>query len=291
MSKIAQYHLHKLHPEKLQFEVYDLRSYREKSGNHAAVPHSHSYYQIIWFFSEGGTHTVDFKTYSVNTNTILFISKDQIHAFDENLDIAGWLIHFNESFFMHTDVDVFLKYNIFKTQENPCYAMELEAISTAKTYMSLILDELKQRYRFGFEENIRFLLKSLLITLERAHQEDSTKALEFNSQHELVFFKFKELIEQYYKENITVEEYAAKLHISSKTLTTISKKIIGKSPLQLIQERIILEAKRLLKFTSLQVGEIAFKIGFEDASYFIKFFKRHESQSPRSYRKNAQDEN
>ena len=116
MSKIAQYHLHKLNPGKLQFEVYDLREYRIKSGDKAAVPHSHSYYQIIWFFTKGGTHSVDFRTYDVNKDTILFITKDQIHCFDENLDIEGWLIHFNESFFMHTDVDIFLKYNIFKNQ-------------------------------------------------------------------------------------------------------------------------------------------------------------------------------
>ncbi|MEO0903056.1 MAG: AraC family transcriptional regulator [Bacteroidota bacterium] len=284
MSKIPQYHLHKFYPKKLQFEVYDLRSYRKKSGTHAAIPHSHSYYQIIWFFNKGGTHIVDFKTYPVNTNTILFISKGQIHAFDDDLDIDGWLIHFNESFFMHTDVDIFLKYNIFKTQTNPCYAMEVDAISTAKTYMSLILDELKQRNRFGFEENIRFLLKSLLITLERAHQEDDTKPLEFSSQHELQFLKFQELIEQHYKEGLSVKDYAEKLHLSSKTLTTISKEMMGKPPSQLIQERILLEAKRLLKFSSLQVRQIAFATGFEDPSYFIKFFKRYESKSPKTFR-------
>ncbi len=289
MSKIAQYHLHKLNPEKLQFEVYDLRSYRKKSGVHAAVPHSHSYYQIIWFFNKGGTHTVDFKTYPVNTNTILFISKGQIHAFDDDLDIDGWLIHFNESFFMHTDVDIFLKYNIFKTQSNPCYAMEVDAIVTAKTYMSLILSELNHRNRFGFEENIRFLLKSLLITLERAHQEDTTKALEFNSQYELQFFKFKELIEQHYKESLSVQGYAQKLHISSKTLTTITKSVANKSPSQLISERIVLQAKRMLRYTTLQVGEIAFSVGFDDPSYFIKFFKRHESLSPKSFRESTQD--
>lgn len=291
MSEITQYHLHKQNPEKLQFEVYDLRSYLKKYGSQTTHPHSHSYYQIIWFFNGGATHIVDFRTYEVNVNTILFISKDQIHAFDENHDMDGWLLHFNESFFMHSDVDMFLKYNIFKSQESPCYAMQKAAIATAKTYMKLVLEELSHRDRFGFEENIRFLLKSLLITLERAHQNDTTAKLEINNHHELQYLKFKELIEQHYKDEHSVKEYAEKLFISSKTLTTITKEITGKLPSQLIHDRLLLEAKRLLRYTSMQICEIAFKIGFEDPSYFIKFFKRHENISPKSYRNQVNGNN
>lgn len=283
-TKIAQYHLHKASPKKLQFEVYDLKDYRVKNVEKAANPHSHSYYQIIWFFNKGGTHTVDFKTYDINENTILFISKDQIHYFDDNLDVPGWLIHFNESFFMHTDVDIFLKYNIFKAQQSPCYAMDFEAIETAKNHMALILNELDKRSRFGFEDIVRFLLKCLLINLERAHLKDLNEKLEFTSPYELQFFKFKELIEENYKNGFSVSDYANLLHISSKTLTTITKNIANKPPSQIISERIILEAKRLLKFTSLQIGEVAYRVGFDDPSYFIKYFKRHVLESPSRYR-------
>ncbi|MEM9077532.1 MAG: AraC family transcriptional regulator [Bacteroidota bacterium] len=284
MPKFPQYHLHKQKPEQLQFEVYDLRSYLKTNGCKTSTPHSHSYNQIIWFFNGRAKHIVDFKVYDVNENTILFISKDQIHAFDENQDLDGWLLHFNESFFLHSDVDMFLKHNIFKNQENPCYAMQKAAIDTAKTYMQLILEELKHRNRFGFEENVRFLLKSLLITLERAHQNDETAKLEINNNHELQYLKFKELIEQHYKQGISVKDYSEKLFISSKTLTTITKEITGKLPTQIIHERVLLEAKRLLRYTSMQISEIAFKVGFEDPSYFIKFFKRYENVSPKSFR-------
>ena len=112
---IAQYHLHKAHPEKLQFEMYDLNAYRKRSVEKAAIPHSHSYYQVIWFFEDGGSHVVDFESYEIRKNMIFFIAKDRVHAFDDNLDIQGLLIHFNESFFMHNDVDVFLKYHIFRS--------------------------------------------------------------------------------------------------------------------------------------------------------------------------------
>ncbi len=283
-ENIAQYHLHKLHPQKLQFEVYDLNEYRNRSIDKPAQPHSHSYYQIIWFFCKEGTHTVDFKTYDIKENTILFISKDQIHAFDNNLDVTGWLIHFNESFFMHNDVDIFLKYNVFKSQKNPCYIIPEDTLETASTYLKLMKRELSHRNQFGYKDIIRFTLKSFLITLERIHRTNHSETLELNSAYELQFFKFKELIEAHYKEGLSVKDYASLLHISSKTLTTISKKVVNKSPSIIIAERIILQAKRLLKFTSLQISEIAFKIGFDDASYFVKFFKRHVGMSPSSYR-------
>lgn len=284
-TKIAQYHLHQAHPEKLQFEMYCLNKYRNRSVTEAASPHSHSYYQVIWFFEDGGTHTVDFTTYSIEKNTVLFISKDQVHHFDDNLAVKGKLIHFNESFFMHTDVDVFLKYNIFKSTENPCYPIDLETAAVGRSYLELIEKELDKRHEFGFEEVIRFLLKSFLINLERVHQKDSIKKLELYSPYELQFFKFKELVEAHYADGCSVSNYAESLNISSKTLTTITKSITGKTPAEVIAERITLEAKRLLKFSTLQVAEVAFKLGFEDASYFIKYFKRQVAMSPMEYRK------
>ncbi len=283
-NNIEKYHLHKAHPEKLQFAVYDLNEYRKRSGNMAAVAHSHSYYQIIWFFNEGGNHIVDFKSYPIKKNMILFISKDHIHAFDENLNVQGYLIHFNESFFMHNDVDIFLKYNIFNAIENPCYIIDNETTKIANSYMDLIKKELSSKGAFGYEDIIRFSLKSLLINLERIHRKGNNTHLKFNSHYELQFAKYKELIEENYQKSLSVSDYARLLSISSKTLTTITKSVIGKSASELISERIILEAKRLLRFTSLQIGEIAFKIGFDDASYFVKYFKRFEGVSPKIYR-------
>ena len=74
---IAQYHLHKAHPEMLQFEMYDLNAYRKRSVEKAAIPHSHSYYQVIWFFEDGGSHVVDFESYEIRKNMIFFIAKDR----------------------------------------------------------------------------------------------------------------------------------------------------------------------------------------------------------------------
>jgi len=287
MSRIEQYHLHKRYPEKLQFEIYDLKSYRKKGGKKATLPHSHSYYQLIWFFDSKGSHLVDFNTYDVTANTIIFISKNQVHAFDEHDETAGLLIHFNDSFFMHTEVDILLKYSIFKTHENPCYTLDKNATETGKTYIELIKKELLNRNEFGFEDTVRFLLKCFLIRLERVHQKRQSEKINTNNTHQLRFYQFKELVEVNYKKGLSVNDYASLLAISSKTLNTVTKAVAGKSPSELITERIVLESKRLVKFTTLQINEIAFKLGFEDPSYFIKYFKRHLNIAPLEFRNSS----
>ena len=151
----------------------------------------------------------------------------------------------------------------------------------------MIEKELTQRNSFGFEEIIRFLLKAFLINLERIHKNNPDDKFEINNLYELQFLKFKELVEENYKNGLSVKQYAEALNISTKTLGTITKSAVNKSPLKLISERMVLEAKRLLKFTTYQIGEVAYKIGFDDASYFVKFFKRNVGNSPKDYRKNS----
>ncbi|QWX83529.1 helix-turn-helix domain-containing protein [Cellulophaga sp. HaHaR_3_176] len=283
-QKIEQYHLHKSHPDKLQFQVYDLKAYRIKNPNKAAIAHSHSYYQIIWFFNKGGNHTVDFNSYTIEKNLILFINKDQVHSFDENLEVEGYLIHFNESFFMHYDVDIFLKYSIFNIEDNPCYVIDATTVKTVEDHIKLIKNELPNRFSFGHEDMIRFLLKSLLINIERTHYSDTSRKLEINNDYTRQLFSFKDLIEVNFTNGLSVNDYAKLLNTSSKTLTAITKQLVSKVPSELIKERVMLEAKRLLKFTSLHINEVAFRLGFEDDSYFVKYFKRNMGMSPRKYR-------
>jgi len=283
-EQIETYHLHKAHPEKLQFELYDLGAYRKKSGEKAAIAHAHSYYQIIWFFEEGGYHTIDFKTYDIKKNTVLFIPKGQIHAFDKQLNLKGWLIHFNESFFMQHDADIFLKYHLFSLQHQPCYGINQDTEVAATSYIQLMQKELTHKHLLGHEDVLRYLLKSILILFERVHRKENQSQLALKNHHELLYAKFRALLDENFHKSLSVTSYASLLHISSKTLTHITKTYSGQTASQLIGQRVILEAQRLLKFTSLQVSEIAFRVGVEDPSNFVKYFKRHIGKSPSEFR-------
>lgn len=282
---IEHYHLHKAYPEKLQFQMYDLEAYLTSSGEHAQLPHSHTFYQIIWIYNEGGQHFVDFDACDIFSNTVFFISKNQIHYFDKTAQHKGLIIHFNEQFLMQSDIDIFLKYNVFNNQRKSFYSISKDTQNVANAYIKLIRDEIKEDSTFGHKQVIRYLLKSLLIVFEREHRKDVSKAMKFSNTYELQYLQFRELLEDNFKMNISVCKYADLLNISSKTLTNITNRLTAKPPSKLISERVILEAERLLAFTPLKVNEIGYKLGFEDPSYFVKYFKRNVKLSPSAYRK------
>ena len=100
--------------------------------------------------------------------------------------------------------------------------------------------------------------------------------------------EFNFLVETHFKSIHSVTQYAELLHKSPKTISNLFRKFNSKSPLQFIQERKMLEAKRLLTYTTKQIKEIAYDLGFEDIQTFSRFFKRNEGISPSKYKETSQ---
>lgn len=287
-QKIDEYHLHKGQPEKRQFEIFSLKKYIADNFQKSSKPHIHSFYQIIWFVKGKGNHFVDLNKYEVNPNTIFFINKNQVHYFDKSKDYEGVLLHFNESFLVQheNDIDIFLNYNIFNNQHHQPFCIISKPTSDLlNTLISQISNELNKGNTFGHKELLRHFLKSFLIQIERQKRENEDTSLVITNEKHILFLRFSELIELNYKKGFSVSEYAALLNISSKTLVELTNKIVFKTPSILIHERVILEAQRLLTHSSLNVNQIGFQLGFDDPSYFVKYFKKYSKKTPSDFRK------
>ena len=105
--------------------------------------------------------------------------------------------------------------------------------------------------------------------------------------HEYVislFLFFKYLLETHYRKQKQVSAYAAQLHVTEKRLNQASSKILGKSPKEMIDERVMLEARRLLAHTNESVKEIGFGLGFDEPTNFIKYFRKHSRITPIEFR-------
>lgn len=290
-SNLDRYHLYKDQPEKLQFSLYTLREYLRENVTLSTQPHIHSFYQIIWFYEGTGQHQVDFQSYAVHPHTLFFIAKDQVHAFDHET-YEGVLLHFNESFLVHyaPDIDIVLKYNIFNNyQLDPCVQLPPELIPTLSTLMSQMEQELTYQNQFGTKDLLTYLTKAFLILIERLHrQTDPLHAIyRVSDEKHVQFLRFRELLENHFKKGTTVSAYADLLNLSPKSLTDLTNKLAHKTPSQLIQERVILEAKRLLVHSSLSIKEIGYSLSFEDPSYFVKYFKKYTQMTPRAFREST----
>jgi len=288
---INEYHLNRHKPDKPQFAIHDLNDYVTKHQGNTTKPHIHSFYQIIWFKQGKGKHFVDFKEYNVADNTVFFIAKNQVHYFDNNTDYKGILLHFNEAFLVQkeSETDFFLKCNLFNNPyQQPLCSVGKETETILNEYILQIEREFENANEFGKEELLRAYLKSFLIQIQRIKQtyektQNNTPSVFDEKRIQLI--KFINLIDENYTKGLSIVEYACLLLVSARTLSDLTNQLLNKTPSQMIQERIILEAQRLLLHSDLNVNQIGYRLGFDDPSYFVKYFKKHTEFSPSEFRK------
>ena len=271
----------------IQFEITELSRLFAESGSHPYEAHIHSFYQIIWFRKGTGRHYVDFKEYPVTDNTMFFISPGQIHYFEDNRQVEGIVIQFNEGFLSDegSSENVFLKYNVFNAVDaSPYYHIHQQDVDKLAFLVQEMEEETCNDRLFAHKDLLKYLIRMMLIYVQRTGERGHGLPLCINNAANRTFVRFRQMLEHHYHSMHTVKEYANHLNVSTKTLTNCVYESSHSTPLALINERIVLEAKRQLLHSSLKVKEIAFLLGFEDPSYFVKFFKRHTGCLPADFR-------
>lgn len=258
-----------------------------KNGDAPKQAHIHTFYQIIWFQQGAGVHYVDFKEYPITDNTLFFISPGQIHYFDDNNSSKGIIIHFNESFLSDegSSENVFLKYNVFNAFDAVPYYKIMPKDSQRLEYIAEEMKLEKENIKaFAHKDYLKYLVKMFLIYVQRTGERGTGIPLCINNSSNRTFVRFRQILEHHYRQMHTVKEYANHLNVSTKTLTNCVYESSHSTPLKIINERIILEAKRQLLHSDLKIKEIGFYLGFEDPSYFVKFFKRQTGYLPAEFR-------
>lgn len=245
--------------------------FKIQQGIETETMHMHGFYEIIWFQEGEGIHYVDFSQYPITPGSIFFISPGQLHSFDSKHNQKGVVLKICPELF-----DDFIGKPKVNIQESDSGDLML--------LIKAIGNELQKGDCPGHKEAIRALVKLFIIKIRRSCTGTDTEVLNPLKASHKAFVKFRQLIEENYCRLHTVKDYASLLNVTTKTLTLYVKECSRYSPLELINNRIILEAKRLLRYSHLSVKEIAFRLGFEDPSYFVKYFKRIVKQSPADYR-------
>lgn len=275
------------------FEIISLNNYL--NIRNLTAPHTHDFFQIIWFKSGKGTHLVDFQSYTIGEHTIFLIGPNQVHSFDKTQGYDGYVINFSEDFIVQrdSDVDFFLKCSMFNNpfQQPTCY-IGTGNQKRLSEYIEQIKSELAHDDPFGHEELLRFYLKAILIQIQRQKIQLERTTSDITpfviDEKKNMMIRFVNLIEENYHNNLTVSEYADRLHISMRTLSDLTHNLVKKTPSHIIQDRIILEAKRLILYSSLHINQISARLGFKDNSYFVKYFKKHTKDTPSDFRNKHQ---
>ncbi len=282
MDELKKYHLHKDDHSKLHFDINDAEKYVHKYIDHATKPHRHSYFQIIWF-RKAGSHYIDYEVVNHQENTVLFIAKNQVHHFCKNSPNEGVLFHFNEHFINTHELSMMERFSatIFNEIGLNHYNLSEKNSQKFNVISSYIFDEIalnKKNYR----DLVYHYFITLLLDIESIKLNDIQLAKPIGSSLTLAI-EFKKILHKKNEEFLSIQEYAELLSTNTSTLNIACKTHLFNTPANLIKAHKILEAKRMLSNQQTTVKEIAYALGFEEAGYFTKYFKKETGMKPKEF--------
>lgn len=279
-EKIQKYDFKEGLPQ--EFEIIDFNLLFNEFYEEIKKPHRAEFYQILWFQNGSPTHIVDFNPIQINPNSLLFINKNSVQLFDTETKFKGKAILFTDNFFCKTKIDTqFLKSTILFND-----LLSVAQINISGSIIETIFNQFETETENAKDEYqadiIRNDLRNLLLHSERERKQQGFVELEKDTNLESALI-FKELLENNFIQHKNVSFYANKINISTKRLNQSTSKIFGKSPKNIIDNRVLLECKRLLAHTNESVKEISYSLGFEEPTNFIKYFKKHTGETPNSF--------
>ncbi|ALI99632.1 AraC family transcriptional regulator [Rufibacter tibetensis] len=263
--------------------VADLQAHRQK---HAFVqaPHKHDFYLLLVVRNGQGTHTIDFTLYDVKPGSVFFLTPGQVHAWDLSPETEGTLLFFTPEFYRgNREADALRQFPFFQTwQHPPVFNVQPNSLSPVEQLLHQMQQEYSRAAPFQIDA-LRAYLELLLIQLARLYPKTTVASEENIWPFQL--YQLETLVENHYLEHLPTSFYAHALHLSPKYLNELCKQNLGKTTTDLLQERLILEAKRLLTHSPhLNIAQVAQALGFEDNSYFGRFFKKQAEITPEQFR-------
>ncbi len=238
---------------------------------------------FLWFDKENNFISVDGVEYTFHKNQIVCLT--ELHKIDITKVNNAKMIRFNRSFYciIDHDKDVGCKGILFfGASQLPIIEISEDELEKFQIIWRMLEIELKSNDHLQLEM-LQSMIKRFVILCTRIYKNQENYS---NIEHHRVDIirEFNFLVESHFKTKHTVAEYAYLLNKSPKTLSNLFSKLSSKTPLQYIQDRKMLEAKRLLKYTDKSIKEIAFEIGFEDIQTFSRFFKNYQGISPTDFK-------
>jgi AraC family transcriptional activator of pobA len=274
-------------PEDLSsLEVLQLRdaSFGAATARGAREPHRHDYHEFIWTRDGEGHHLIDGVVSLVRPRTVTLIGRGQIHVFERARGLRGAVVRFGEEL-LHGDP---------AARANPGWLLgglgsrSVEVPESDAARLESAIEALAAEARRPSDacsnDLQRHLLSTILLWVERWYDAARTQQRDADDADIQLYRRFVDVLERDFARRHEVGHYAEQLRIPSSALSRALSRVTGRATKELVTERVMLEAARLLRFTDLSVGEIAFRVGMDDQLYFSRAFKRHYGEAPMAYR-------
>lgn len=245
-------------------------------------------YIKVLYLPEDYLITIDFKQYQTTSPSLFFINSNQYLQITKEGKKQGYFMYYNRDFYcvqIH-DAEVACDGLLF----NNIFEMPMTVLPEKEVvFIEGIYHQIQEEFvspDSSQEEMIRTYLKQLIIKATRIWKVQQLGVLNEEPSKEMDFFRdFSRLVEIHFRSKHTVADYAEILGVAPKTLSNKFNRLELSQPNDIIKDRIILEAKRLLGYSSLSVKEIAYQLGYEDPAYFNRLFTNKVGDTPSNFKK------
>jgi AraC family transcriptional activator of pobA len=247
-------------------------------------PHRHDYHELIWTREGSGRHLIDGEVSLVEPNTLTVIGRGQVHVFERAVGVNGAVIRFGGE----------LLYGDATASVNPSWlagirvahevSVPAEDVALLESLIGTLAEEMGRPPDSCSVDVQRHLLAVLLLWVERWFEATQTERRDADDPELHLYRSFVEVLERDYARHHDAGYYAEALRVPREVLSRALANVTGRTTKQLITDRRMLEAARLLRFANMTVGEIAFRAGFSDQLYFSRAFKRATGEAPSAYR-------
>ena len=245
-------------------------------------PHAHDFYLLLYVTQGQGTHTIDLITYDLRPGSLFFLMPGQVHCWSLSADTRGLILFFIADFYLqHYPASRLSEYPFFNPGNQPVVHLPPDEQGILPLLQRIHQEEMDPS---PVSNRDAVVGAYVFLMLELAARYYADKAPQQPAYGLLQVREFGLLLNEHFRTEKTVRYYADRLALSANHLNAICRRILNKTASDLIHERVVAEAKRHLTHSAQSVAQVADVLGFEDASYFARYFKKYTGETPEAFR-------
>ncbi|TDD78668.1 AraC family transcriptional regulator [Flavobacterium caseinilyticum] len=283
MKKYPIYNIQRFNCTSVNSDLY-INTFKNHLIDHSFVeePHRHNSYVLVFFTKGSGTHEIDFDVFTIQLGSIFFLQPGQMHHWNLSDDVEGFVIFYSQEMYnLYFGQKTIADYPFYSSVDNkPEMVFDSTELKMILPYFESLIAE-TQLNQLLKQDKIMNLLDIIHIEIARKYSETHLHEAHL---YNVKIKNFEVLLEQNFKTEKAPFFYASQLNITLKHLNRICNEMLQKTTTEVITDRIILEAKRMLMDKKFTVNEIATRLGFDDYSYFTRLFKKNTGMTPTNFR-------
>jgi AraC family transcriptional regulator, transcriptional activator of pobA len=257
-------------------------------GTGVRDPHRHDYHELLWLRAGRGEHLLDGRPLAVTPRSLTLIGRGQVHVFREAADVVGAAVRFGDEALLGGAAQRATPRWMLAGRGGLTVRVPESEVERLDAIIAALAAETVRPPDARSAELERHLLSVLLLWTERWHEATRTERRDADDAEVHLHERFAERLEADYARHHDAGHYADALGVPAAVLSRALTHVTGRATKELVTDRVMLEAARLLRFTDLTVQEVGHRAGFRDPLYFSRAFKRHQGEAPQSYRARVQ---